>query len=335
MNCVENSVTEFSSASTGKPPVIWALLLPEAGFRSQVLGLAEAIGGTILEKNVDLRWPWSIAPSNVCPFPLLGLDPKLDPLAPPWPDLVIACGRRTIPLALAVKRASAGHTRAVYIQNPKAAAPAFDLVVSMRHDGLSGPHVMVVDTAIHRVTEAKLAAAGSAWAERFTLFKRPLLGVILGGRNRSFRFTERVAETLISRLDALCNAMGAGIIVTPSRRTEPEIIKKFHNFSARNDAVFLWDGTGDNPYMAMLALCDGLIVTEDSVSMISEALSSGKPVASVPLEGRSPRHEAFIDTLLRSGRLSRFSGEWPRNISARSPDVTAQAADRIRQLLKK
>jgi uncharacterized protein len=328
-----NSVTDPQSPSSVRNPVIWALLLPEAGFRSQVLGLAEAIGGTIIEKNVNLRWPWSIAPSTACPLPFSGLDPASDRLDPPWPDVVIGCGRRTIPLALAVKRASSGKTRAVYIQNPKGAAPRFDLVVSMHHDGLYGPNVLVVDTAIHRVTKAKLDAAGRDWGDRLARFGKPLLGVILGGRNKSFRFTPEVADRLITQLSAVIDTTHAGLVITPSRRTEPEIVEKFRRFSSQHEKIFFWDGSDDNPYMAMLSLCDALIVTEDSVSMISEALASEKPVASVPLAGRSPRHQAFIDQLLKTGAVSRFRGEWPKPAAVTVANVTAIAADHVRRLL--
>lgn len=320
--------------SSAKPITLWALLLPEAGFRSQVLGLAESVGATLIEKNVDLRKPWSILPASLCPFPLWGLDPKRDQLQPPWPDVVIACGRRTIPLALAVKRASGGRTLAVYIQNPKGATPSFDLVVSMRHDGLEGPNVMVVDTAIHRVTPEKLAAARDEWRERFAALPHPLVGVILGGRNRSFRFTPAVADQMIAQLGALSTTEGAGFIITPSRRTEPEIVDRFKRFATEHPtSVQFWDGQGDNPYFGLLALSDALIVTEDSVSMVSEALASRKPVATVPLEGTAKRHQAFIDNLIHKQAVSRFNGTIPIKAPEQHVDQTAQAAAVIRTML--
>ena len=317
-----------------KRPVIWALLLPEAGFRSQVLGLAEAINGELVEKNIDLRKPWSLLPASLCPFPLKGLDPALDRLEPPWPDIVIACGGRSIAPALAVKRASGGRTIAAYIQNPKGTIKDFDIVVSMRHDGVTGPNVMVVDTAIHRITPAKLDAARSTWSERFSDLARPLVSVILGGRSRSLRFTPAVADTLIERLKHLANTTGASFMITPSRRTEPEIVARFKAFADANPStVRFWDGQGDNPYFGMLALSDALIVTEDSVSMVSEALAAGKPVGTIPLEGTAKRHQAFIDRLIETEAISRFDGTMPIKTETPRPDKTAEAAQAIRNLL--
>ena len=326
-------MTEALKPDAPSEPVIWALLLPEAGFRSQVLGLAEAIGGKLVEKNIDLRAPWSFFPLNLCPLPFLGLDPALDQLTPPWPDVVIGCGRRTIPIALEIKRRSASKTAAIYIQNPKASTPAFDLVVSMKHDDQTGPNVFNVDTAIHRVTRAKLSAAANAWKTRLDAYPRPLIGVILGGRNRSFRFTDAVVDRAISDLTNLAKARGASFIITPSRRTDLHVVERFKHLAQTMPNVVLWDGTGDNPYFGMLALCDALIVTEDSVSMVSEAIASGKPVATIPLEGHASRHIAFIENLLEKGAITRFNGALPLVSAVRLPDYTQLAAERVKHLL--
>ncbi len=316
-----------------KNPLIWALLLPEAGFRSQVLGLAEALGGRVVEKNIDLLKPWSLLPGHLCPLPFRGLDPALDRLEPPWPDVVVACGGRTIALALAIKKASGGKTLAIYIQNPKRAAKAFDLVISMRHDGLNGPNVLTIDTAIHRVTDKKLETARSEWQERFSSLRRPLVSVILGGRSHSLRFTAAVADKMLTDLATLANTTKASFFITPSRRTEPEVSARFKAFAENQPSARFWDGTGENPYFAMLALSDALIVTEDSISMVSEAVASGKPVATVPLEGNARRHEAFIRHLFDTKAISRFDGRFPEMTNTGLPDDIKRATQAVLNLL--
>ena len=44
---------------------------------------------------------------------------------------------------------------------------------------------------------------------------------------------------------------------------------------------WVWDFTGENPYFGILALADMLVVTQDSVSMISEAAATAVPVTVV------------------------------------------------------
>ena len=95
-------------------------------------------------------------------------------LAPPWPDLVIGCGRNTAAPTLAIRRASGGRTVAAQIQDPRVGRGEFDLMCVPEHDRLRGPRVMVTTGAIHRVTAERLAAerrrfpalAGTAAADR-------------------------------------------------------------------------------------------------------------------------------------------------------------------------
>lgn len=317
----------------GPLPRVWVITTGEAGMRSQVLGLGEALGVPFEEKIITARPPFSYLPPFLLPEPKLAIKDADKILTPPWPDLLITCGRRSVYAALAVRHASKGQTRLVNIQNPVGAVQAFDLVISMRHDGLVGSNVLTVDTALHRVTPVKLVEGARIWRDRFRALPRPLVGVILGGRNRNYRFTSDIAERMISDLRGLQKSMNVGLVITPSRRTEPEIVERFKAFGRETPGVMVWNGEGDNPYFGILGLADALIVTADSVSMVSEAIATGKPVAAVPLEGRAKRHELFIDMMVERGAISRFNGTIPPAPRERQPDATGLAVERIRHLL--
>ena len=116
---------------------------------SQAVGLAEAVGWPIETKTVRLRAPWSLLPGHLCPLALSGLR---EPLAPHWPDLLITCGRRSVAVSIAIRKASRGHTFTVHVQNPRAPARFFDLVAPPRHDGMSGANVLPTRGALHRIT---------------------------------------------------------------------------------------------------------------------------------------------------------------------------------------
>ncbi len=307
------------------PFTCWAMTTGEAGTRAQALGLAEALGVPFVEKIIGLRAPWSWFPGAWCPVPLAGLDAAKDRLTPPWPDLLITCGRRSTAPSVAIRRASGGRTVTVHIQNPQTRLDAFDLVFPMTHDDVAGPNAISLDTSIHRVTPAKLAEGADVWRERFAALPCPLVGVILGGRNRSYRFTEAVGRSLLSSLDALHAKTGAGLAITPSRRTEPEIRAMLGAFAAERPWTYLYDGEGENPYFGILALADAFVMTADSVSMISEALATGKPIATVRLEGRSRRHEAFLARLESLGAVVPFAGDLPA-AAAETVPVSAEIA---------
>lgn len=312
------------------PPRLWVLTLGHAGFESQAIGLAEAIGGDIAIKRAGPRFPWGMIPPALMLPPLHALTPGSDALTPPWPDMVISCGRRVAALALAIKRASHGAVKAVHVQDPPCPS-AFDLVAAPAHDRLSGPNVLVTDGALHRVTPAKLADAAATFGPSLAKLGRPLVAVLIGGSNRRYRMTEASVRALCAGLGRLARERGARFCVTASRRTgeaNAAILKAaLADLPAR-----LWDGTGANPYLGYLALADAIVVTSDSVSMASEAVSTGKPVYVFDLEGGGVRFERFHAHLRALGMTRRFDGTLDTWRYA-PPDDTARVAAAARALL--
>src|SRR5579864_4977885 len=172
---------------TGKTPAIWAVHDGRVGIINQVLGLTEAVGLPFIEKRFLARFPWTHLPPLFWKHPGRAMAAGSDPLAPPWPDLLITCGRVCAAAGIAVKRVSHGRTFLVQIQDPRMGRAAFDLMVVPEHDPARGRDVVVTRGAVHRVTPAKLDAAGARFAERFAGLPRPLVAVLIGGSNRVYR----------------------------------------------------------------------------------------------------------------------------------------------------
>src|SRR6185437_9042063 len=137
-------------------PLAWVLHDGKAGMASQALGLAEAAGFAFVEKALSIRAPWAWLPPQLWTRPLAAASGAA--LSPPWPDLVIGCGRNTAMPALAIRRAGGGRTVAVHVQDPHVGRAAFDLMVVPAHDRLRGPRVVATLGAIHRVSASRLAA---------------------------------------------------------------------------------------------------------------------------------------------------------------------------------
>lgn len=315
--------------------VCWVLTTGEAGMRSQALGLAEAVGLPIEEKRIAVRRPWASLPGGLLPMPLSALDPSGDSLAPPWPRLIVGCGRRSIGPALAVKRASGGSTLTAYVQNPELARAKFDLVAAMPHDRVSGRNVVAVPTALHRVTPQRLAEAQAEWRDRLYADEKPLLGVLVGGHNANYRLTDAVVARLLQVLRKAHAEHGLSAAVTPSRRTGDMAKLMIGAAFASEPVGSLWDENGENPYFGILALADRLIVTAESISMISEALATGRPVHVLRLEGQGARHEAFLNRVVAEGLVSPIEGDdldW--SFVGKAPIYpTMEPARRIRALL--
>jgi len=316
------------SAAKRKEPVTWALHDGRIGIRNQAVGLAEAIGFPVVEKLLLVRRPWRWLLPQLWLAPLRAGGPGSDPLGPPWPDVLVTAGRQGVAPALAIQRASGGRTFLVQVQDPHASRARFDVLVLPEHDRARGSNVVTSRGAVHHVTPAKLADAAARLGPRFAHLPRPLVAVLIGGQNKVYAFDMATLGALADRLADLARRHGAGLLVTPSRRTgaagERLLREKLAGLPA-----YVWDGAGENPYFAFLALADAIVVTEDSVSMVTEAASTGKPVHVAGLAGGSRKFRRFHDLMRAAGVTRPFTGALER-WSYAPVDDTARIGAEIR-----
>jgi hypothetical protein len=318
------------AAAAEQAPVGWVLHDGKAGMASQALGLAEAAGFPLVEKPLAIRLPWAWVPPQLWLLPLRAPGPRGAALRPPWPDLVVGCGRNAAMPALAVRRASGGRTVAAQVQDPGVGRDEFDLLVVPEHDRLRGPRVVVTRGAVHRVTPARLAAERRRLPALADL-PRPILTVLIGGGNRAYRLPLRRLGEIADSLAAILRETGGSLLLTPSRRTGGEAVALLRRQLASLPAL-VWDGTGENPYYAYLANADAILVTADSVSMISEAAATGKPVHILDLAGGNAKFARFHETMRAAGITRPFAGRieaWSYPI----PDDTARAGAALRALV--
>lgn len=321
---------------TPPAPTCWIVTDGNAGMESQCLGLAEALGIVPQIKRIRLRAPWEWLPPRLGVWinPLAGLDRRGDRLTPPWPDLLIATGRRTVALSVMIRRLSS-KTVTVQIQNPHYPASAFDLVVCPVHDRLRGANVMATAGALHRVTRQRLDAAAAEFCETLAHLPRPLVAVLIGGANSAYRMDRSVMAQLAAGLRDLAKATGCGFALTPSRRTGADNIATLRQELA-GVAHSLWEGEEPNPYFGYLGLADAVIVTSDSVNMVSEACAAQKPVYVYDLPGGSAKFNAFHTAMRSSGAVRPFiPGQTLQLMSWTPPafDDTATVARAVKPLL--
>lgn len=309
----------------------WVITDGRAGAENQCLGLAEAVVDLPVVKLVRLRHPWR----ELAPYFRLGrrfaLSRGSSSLSPDWPDLLITAGRQTVLPSLWICEQSGGHTFSVYIQEPGVAAHHFDLVVVPAHDRLRGPNVLVTQGALHRVTQDKLDQAARCFAERLRDIPQPRVAVLIGGDSSSYTFPPAQARRLALQLIQLHRDSGAGLLLTTSRRTSAASKQILQEHMCKVPSFF-WDGDAENPYLAFLALAEAIVVTCDSVSMISEACSTGKPVYVFDLPGGSAKFDRFHRNFRHKGRTRLFAGRI-ESWNCQALDDTEQIAQILSQRL--
>jgi len=293
-----------------------------AGHEAQTLGIAEALG-----LMPDIR--------RVAPRPLYAaLAPFAPPdpgdaraYAPPYPDIAIAAGRRTIPALRRLKRCSGGRTFTVYLNRPANGLRAADLIVAPRHDGFVGGNVVAPLTPANRITPERLAVARAAPDPRIAALPCPRVALIVGGDSRHGAYgAAQIAE--LENIAAALLASGRGVMATASRRTPLALRDALRRVIAAPRGFF-WDGEGENPYLSMLASANSVIVTGDSVNMVGEAIAAAAPVHVVPAPGRRSKIDAYLAALTDAGAIRMWSGaleDWERVPVNATPDIASAVA---------
>ncbi|OAN52902.1 nucleoside-diphosphate sugar epimerase [Paramagnetospirillum marisnigri] len=287
---------------TAASPRLWVLADDRAGNVSQCLGVAEALGLPFEVKPIRYDRLGAL-PNALRGAGLLGVTAdSRAALAPPWPDLVIAAGRRTAPVARWIKRRS-GAFLAQIMDPGFPGRDDFDLIAVPAHDRpRPAANILEMIGAPHRVTTARLAAEADIWRGRFAHLPRPWLAVIVGGATRKRPFPVEMARALGGEVAALARETGGSVLLTTSRRTGSEQSRVLADCLPEPRWLHLFGQPGDNPYFGFLALADTVVVTGDSVSMCCEATASAAPLLIwAPPGWVSAKHARLHDSLYRLG----------------------------------
>lgn len=311
---------------------VWILTDGKPGMENQCLGLAEELGVLPVVKRVSVLFPWSYLPPQFWFFPLSICYANREKFIPPWPDIVIATGRQTVALALAIKSASNGKTFCIQIQNPVIWKHKFDVIVIPAHDKVTGNNVIATIGALHRVTSKRLAQGADELRGTLSHLPLPIVTVLVGGSNRKYKMGKSFILSLAKDLRKLQKTYGVGIVITVSRRTGGNNAKLLRK-ALSGQPFWIWDGQGPNPYFGLLGIASFIVVTADSISMISEACATGKPVFIIKPDGGSSKFNRFHTSLEKTHVIRNFTGnleEWVYT----PPNDTARVALEIKRILR-
>ncbi len=265
------------AVDVGNRPLIWVLKGLRAGDNAQAMELALRLGGRVESKQLVFNglhripnWLGGASLRHVTAA-------SASQLRPPWPDLVVATGRRTAAVSLWIKQQSDGRTKSVQIGRPRMDLRCFDLVVTTPQYGLPAlDNVAVVSlpfAAPKAVADTELRHFEALWQ---TLPRPWILGVV-GGAKFPLRLNDDDLRGFGRALERAAADAGGSVILLDSPRSPTAALDKIAT-ELRAPHWIYRRGQSDNPYQAALKLCDHLMVTSDSVSMVGEMLQMEKPV---------------------------------------------------------
>jgi mitochondrial fission protein ELM1 len=287
----------------------WVISDGAAGNERQALALAQALELPPRIVRLSVAQPWAaFAPRLTWAASQALRDQDARPIVPPWPDIAIGCGRRAALLTRCLRGWSKGRCFTVQILDPRVSPSLFDAVVAPRHDRLSASNLIKTVGSLNEIDDAWLAAERARFAKLGDL-PAPRTAVLIGASKSAQTLDDAYFEALHRELAKHFEKHGGSFMVSTSRRTPTDRIADLRRQFAAWPGVF-WAGPddGENPYPGILAWADRIIVTADSVNMISEACATGKPVhafAPRPLHGKLGEFHA---ALTFSGHLSPLDG---------------------------
>ena len=275
----------------------WILSSGLIGCENQCLGVIERLG---IETEIKKIKP-SMAVSLFAPYGTPFLNPQV---REPWPDLVIAAGRKTIPYLKYIRKASKKECKTIYLQDPRIDSKEFDIVWAPEHDSIEGNNVIKTITSPNRVTNELLNYHHDEWLDKLSKLKGPFVGFLIGGKSKAYSFNDAECEKIIQALNFVISN-GYTPLITLSRRSPKKLSNRIKNLLINEKNLF-YDGQGDNPYFAILKASEIIITTPDSANMISEAINVPKPVYYIDIKSNSKRFNKFINTLVNSGHIRPF-----------------------------
>ncbi len=275
------------SAKNTSNAVIWRLVDGKAGHENQSLGLVRAIEEILPVSLHDIKIENGIV-TTVC-WLILGRFPPGNKL--PAPDLIIAAGHGTHLSMLAVQRAFGGKT--VVLMSPGLPTAWFDLCLIPEHDRVSpGKNIILTRGPLNSLKLSTGAVPGRGL-------------ILIGGPSRHYHWNDNDLKKQISFI--IHNTENFQWVLTDSRRT-PEATRQYLASLYEPGVTYFPSNLTARDWLPdQLLRASRVWVTEDSMSMVFEALTTGAVVGLLQVPVKKPNKISdYLDSLVADGHLLRL-----------------------------
>jgi hypothetical protein len=273
----------LTSQGHSGPHRIWALLGARAGDNDQIIALAKALGLPFETKQLSYNRLHLLGP-RVLGRSLISLNRSSRELirAEPPPDLTISAGHRSVPAVQSLRRRSGGRTHSIHVGFPRISPARFDLVIATPQYAIPDhPYLLRIPYAL---TGAATREPDPDDEALLTRLPKPRRLLIVGGSTLYWMLDEPALLTALDAMLAKAAKDGGSVLVTTSPRTPPAITQAIEKSLDASRAPALLTAPRKSPrYASLLAAADSIWVTADSVSMVSDAIWTGKPVGLIPI----------------------------------------------------
>jgi len=188
--------------------------------------------------------------------------------------------------------------KTVCIMDPKRNYDKYDAIAIPTHDNVKdkGKNIIRHTGSLSGFSKEDLLQAKENFKKEFSKSKKPLIGVLVGGNSKGYNFSKEKSKQLVSDIITLNNKLNGSVYATTSGRTGMDQTDYIYKNLTEN-AFSVYKGDGENPFRGIMAYSDIIIVTPETISMLTEACSTKAKVL------------IFDRTGVKSNRIKKFSNE--------------------------
>jgi len=217
-------------------------------------------------------------------------------LKAPFPKFIISCGKNTAYYSKLIKKKSKEKIYSIFIQKPPIDIKNFDLVITPKHDSCRGSNIIETHGALTKINLKYIKNVNKT--KKPSVLKENFIAVLIGGNSKHHKITNSILDQIIDKLDLIQKQNKIKIFMVFSRRTKKKdylYLKK--NLISKN-FIFVLPNSKQVSYLNTISFAKAIIVTSDSVSMVTEACSTGKPTYIVDVPTKSKKFNLFIKNLI-------------------------------------
>lgn len=266
----ESAPSAAQATSGPGAPRLWLLSAPRRGDDAQLGALAADLGWPA-ERVALTQGALRRIPNTFLGASLASTRAGAETLAPPWPEMVIGIGRRSVPAARWVRAQSGGRTRLVWLGRPRLSLRHFDLVLTTpQYPMPDAPNLMRLSLP----WQAPMADPPATGPGAHVL-------CILGGPSRSAAPDAASVDALAERTRAEAAALGRPMVATTSPRTPADLAARLRARLGPDATFHDWATAQghENPYRRWLANAAAILLSGDSISTLADAAWTDRPVA--------------------------------------------------------
>ena len=217
-------------------------------------------------------------------------------LKAPFPEFIISCGKNTAYYSKLIKKKSKKKIFSIFIQKPPINIKNFDIIITPKHDNCSGSNIIETHGALTKINLKYIESVNKT--KKSGVLKENFITVLIGGNSKHHKITNLILDQIIDKLNLIQKQKKIKVLILFSRRTKRNDYLYLKKNLLNKNFIFILPDSKQVSYLNAISFAKAIIVTSDSVSMVTEACSTGKPTYIIDIPTKSKKFSLFIKNLI-------------------------------------